>query len=151
MLQRRQTVFLLLALVLLVVAAFNAAFTFTGNDGRAVAQLSEFSLTGGAESNALYAVQGVMLLASAAMSLVAVGAYCNRRFQMRICRWTVFVILVYCAARVSCVVAIIHSLSLAPHANLSEALPIIAGISVVLAYRGIRKDERLVRDSYRIR
>ena len=48
-------------------------------------------------------------------------------------------------------IGIAKSLKLTPQFDFYEAFPLMAIVFVVLAYKGVRHDEKLVRDSYRIR
>ncbi len=151
MIQRKQTLFLIVAIVLLLVSAFEVSASFKTAENLTLATLSNFSLSDGKSSNALYSVMGIMLLGSAALNAVAVFLFRNRKMQMKMCWWVIFVLLIYYIARMSCIVGIAKSLKLTPQFDFYEAFPLIAIFFVVLAYKGIRHDDKLVRDSYRIR
>lgn len=152
MIQRKQTIFLLLAFVLLVVSAFGITATFKHPEaGICIATLSNFSLSDAHSSNHLYSIMGVMLLGAAGLSAAAIMMFRKRKLQMRMCWWIVFVLLVYYITRMSCVISIAKYLKLNPGFEVYEALPLFAIILVVFAYKGIRHDDKLVRDSYRIR
>lgn len=152
MIQRKQTIFLFAACVLLIVATFGIATVLaTAGEGLPVAVLTNFTLGDGKSSNALYSVMGVMLLAAAAICIVAIFLFHNRKMQMRLCWWNIFILLIYYIARMSIIISLAKYLKLKPSFDFYDALPLLAIVMVVLAYRGIRADERLVRDSYRIR
>ena len=66
MIQRKQTLFLIAAIALLLVSAFEISASFKTAENLTLATLSNFSLGDGKSSNALYSIMGVMLLGSAA-------------------------------------------------------------------------------------
>lgn len=140
------------AFVLLVVSAFGITAVFHHpQTGLCIATLSNFSLGDAHSSNHLYSILGVMLLGSAGLSVAAILMFRKRKLQMRMCWWIVFVLLVYYITRMSCVISIAKYLKLTPSFDFYEALPLFAIILVVFAYKGVRHDDKLVRDSYRIR
>lgn len=152
MIQRKQTIFLLVSFILLLFATFNISTTFaTKNTALTVATLSNFVLGDGKSTNHLYSVMGLMLLASAALNLVTIMIFKKRKLQMHLCYWTIFILLFYYVTRMSCVISLAKYLKLQPHFDFYDAFPLIAIVFVILAYLGIRHDDRLIRDSYRIR
>lgn len=151
MIQRKQTLFLVAAFILLIVSAFEISASFKTAEHLTLATLSNFSLSDGKSSNVLYSVMGVMLLGSAALNAVTIFLFRKRKMQMNMCRWAVFVLLLYYIVRMSCIVGIAKCLNLKPQFDFYESLPLLAMLFVVLAYKGIHHDDKLVRDSYRIR
>lgn len=152
MIQRKQTLFLIAAFVLLVVAAFGITTIFVKTPERfPIATLSNFCLSDGKSANYLYSVMGIMLLGTAVLSVITIMAFRTRKLQMRLCWWQVFVILVYYVTRMSFVISIAKYLKLSPDFQFYDAFPLVALLFVILAYRGVRHDDKLVRDSYRIR
>lgn len=152
MIQRKQSVFLLLAIIALVIALFEMSTSFvTATEHIHLATLSNFALSDGRTSNYLYSVMGAMLIIVAVISAVTIFAYHNRKFQMRMCWWMVFVLLIYYIVRMSCVISLAKTLKLMPVFDFYDAFPLFALIMVVAAYRGVKHDDKLVRDSYRIR
>lgn len=152
MIQRKQTIFLVAAIVLLVISAFNIEVVFEhAESGVLIASLSNFSLSDAHSSNHLYSVLGAMLIATSCLAAVAVFMFHNRKQQMRMCWWMIFVLLIYYIARMSCVISLAKYLKLSPNVDFYEAFPLLAMMFIILAYRGIRHDDKLVRDSYRIR
>ena len=138
MIQRKQTLFLIAAFVLLVISAFEISVSFKTGENLVLATLSNFSLSDGKSSNLLY-------------SVITILGFHNRKRQMKMCWWTIFILLAYYITRMSCVIGIAKSLKLTPQFDFYEAFPLMAIVFVVLAYKGVRHDEKLVRDSYRIR
>lgn len=151
MIQRKQTLFLIAAIVLLLIGAFEMSTTFTTGEGIRLATLSNFALSDGKSSNSLYAVMGIMLLAVVALSGVTILMFHKRKLQMRLCWWMIFILLIYYIARMSCIISIAKYLKLKPQFDFYDAFPLMAIIMIVLAYRGILHDEKLVKSSYRIR
>lgn len=152
MIQRKQTLFLIAAAVLLLVGALEMSTTFaTAGEGIRLATLSNFALSDGKSSNSLYAVMGIMLFVVAALSVVTIFLFHRRKLQMRLCWWMMFILLIYYITRMSCIISIAKYLNLKPQFDFYDAFPLMALIMIVFAYRGILHDERLVRSSYRIR
>ena len=151
MIQRKQTLFLIAAFVLLVISAFEISVSFKTDENLVLATLSNFSLSDGKSSNLLYSVMGVMILGAAVLNVITILGFHNRKRQMKMCWWTIFILLSYYITRMSCVIGIAKSLKLTPQFDFYEAFPLMAIVFVVLAYKGVRHDEKLVRDSYRIR
>lgn len=152
MIQRKQTLFLIAAAVLLLVGALEMSTTFaTAEEGIRLATLSNFALSDGKSSNSLYAVMGIMLFVVAALSVVTIFLFHRRKLQMRLCWWMMFILLIYYITRMSCIISIAKYLNLKPQFDFYDAFPLMALIMIVFAYRGILHDEKLVRSSYRIR
>ena len=152
MIQRKQTLFLIVSVVLLLIATFEITTTFaTAGTGITVATLSNFVLGDGKSSNALYSVMGIILLATAAMSAVTIFLFKKRKLQMHICLWSIFLLLLYYVIRMSCIISLAKYLKLQPHFDFYDAFPLLAIVFIILAYYGVRHDDRLIRESYRIR
>lgn len=181
MIQRKQSLFLFLAVVLLLTATFCTRTVFVNSDRQPVAVLSNLGLSvyktavktpqsdtatvqsdtpatqnatatvASHDTDFLYAVTGIMLVAAAIMAGMAIWTYRNRRKQMKLCNFTVFVILVYYVTRVCCAVAISDKFDLSFGINVTDAFPLVALILTIMAHSAIKKDDDLVRAADRIR
>ena len=79
MIQRKQTLFLIAAFVLLVISAFEISVSFKTGENLVLATLSNFSLSDGKSSNLLYSVMGVMILGAAVMNVITILGFHNRK------------------------------------------------------------------------
>ena len=141
MIQRLQSVWLLLA----AAAAF-CSLKFSFYSGNLVAENQPKSwvyLT--AQSNLLL----LILTAGAGIAcLIAIFLYKNRKLQMRIALLTLIVSII------NLVLLFMQTQHFVPgegNFNLTAIFPIIVPVFLILAMRGIRKDEKLVKSLDRLR
>lgn len=176
MIQRKQSLFLLVAVVLLLISMFSVTTVFTSESDKTTVEFSNFScstyfddvesktITSNVpqenkqqnpdvvvKSNYLYSVFAIMLFVSAVISVVAIILFKNRGKQMRLCNWAVFVILIYYIARYSCIISISNKFDYKFNVNVSDFLPLIALVLIVMARVAINKDDKLVKAADRIR
>lgn len=145
--QRKQTVFLVLALMALAASFF---FPILGIEPKGMGQeVLIFNLcTTGGEVIRYNWVLFVFATLAFVFGLAAVFMYKKRRQQMRSIKWAIAWCLawyVYLALSVS------FSSIESYHVHISLMLPLIAAIFLVLAYKGVKHDEELVRSADRIR
>jgi len=147
MIQRKQTIFLLLAFVLTMVCLCLRIGTLF-SDGIEVARVYNLFLSDG-QGNHSFAVWPMMalLLPSSLLSLVAIFLYKKRIIQARLCLLGIVLL-----------VAWYIGLSVLPtqaggnlHLEWPSVLPAISIIFLFLARKGIIADEKLVRSMDRIR
>lgn len=176
MIQRKQSLFLFVAVVLLLISMFSVTTVFTSESDKTTVEFSNFScstyfddvesktITSNVpqenkqqnpdvvvKSNYLYSVFAIMLFVSAVISVVAIILFKNRGKQMRLCNWAVFVILIYYIARYSCIISISNKFDYTFNVNVSDSLPLIALVLIVMARIAINKDDKLVKAADRIR
>ena len=176
MIQRKQSLFLFVAVVLLLISMFSVTTVFTLESDKTTVEFSNFScstylddvesktITSNVpqenkqqnpdvvvKSNYLYSVFAIMLFVSAVISVVAIILFKNRGKQMRLCNWAVFVILIYYIARYSCIISISNKFDYTFNVNVSDFFPLIALVRIVMARVAINKDDKLVKAADRIR
>lgn len=176
MIQRKQSLFLFVAVVLLLISMFSVTTVFTSESDKTTVEFSNFSCSTYfddvesktiisnvpqenkqqnpdvvVKSNYLYSVFAIMLFVSAVISVVAIILFKNRGKQMRLCNWAVFVILIYYIARYSCIISISNKFDYKFNVNVSDFLPLIALVLIVMARVAINKDDKLVKAADRIR
>lgn len=176
MIQRKQSLFLFVAVVLLLISMFSVTTVFTSESDKTTVEFSNFSCStylddvesktitsnvpqenkqqnpdAVVKSNYLYSVFAIMLFVSAVISVVAIILFKNRGKQMRLCNWAVFVILIYYIARYSCIISISNKFDYKFNVNVSDFLPLIALVLIVMARVAINKDDKLVKAADRIR
>lgn len=149
MIQRKQTLYLILALVLLVVTLCNP---FASQDADGLGSQQLLFNVGLKDGNGqlhlgmwyLFAV----LALSFVMGLVAIFLYLKRRLQMRLCFWAG----IFSAAWYAFIFATIDISKLSTyHPRFAFFLPLVAVVLFYLAYRGVKHDDDLVRSADRIR
>lgn len=152
--QRIQTVFLAIAIVALLASVFFPIWTYNDPLGqRHLLYPLEYKTieNGQATSTYLpYAFTAVLTLASATIAFIEIGKYRNRLLQMKLGALNSL----FMAGTIAC--AVIFSNQLLKTYNggsygLALWLPGLAVICNLLANRFIRRDERIVRESNRLR
>ncbi len=176
MIQRKQSLFLFVAVVLLLISMFSVTTVFTSESDKTTVEFSNFSCStyfddvesktiisnvpqenkqqnpdAVVKSNYLYSVFAIMLFVSAVISVAAIILFKNRGKQMRLCNWAVFVILIYYIARYSCIISISNKFDYTFNVNVSDFFPLIALVLIVMARVAINKDDKLVKAADRIR
>ena len=145
--QRKQTVFLVLALIALAASFY---FPILGIEPKGMGhEMLIFNLKtiGGEASTWNWALFAFATLAFVC-GLAAIFLYKKRRQQMQTIKWGV----AWCLAWYVYLAFSVSFGSIASyHVHISLVLPLIAIILFVLAYKGVRHDDNLVRSADRIR
>lgn len=149
MIQRKQTIFLLLALIATVVCLLSRIGHFEPVGMGTDAIMYNMYVRGAKEGMMVFPLMVVLLL-TCPLILWAVFAYKNRKFQARLCLWTAFLDVVWYAlyAVYGYVIGMENTTF---HIEQPVILPFLSIIMLLLARRGILADERLVRAADRIR
>lgn len=165
MIQRIQTIYLLLAAALMATFLFCPIAQFDTSDGlysftsQGVSTVMAEPATAGAEAavtqtSVFTPTWGVFVLGIviAVLSLVAIFLYKNRPNQARICMINAFFMVTFYIIIFLSGYNFQHDLA-ATHTSWSAylAMPFVALVLDILAYRAINKDEQLVRSMDRIR
>lgn len=150
MIQRKQTVYLLLAFILVCISQILPLGLFrpAGMGTDYIMYTTQIVHEGTADLSVfpLFA----LLLLSGIMSLGGIFLYRNRKRQSAVCVWNMVVLLVWYAC-VTGFVLVKSDGNLNFHPAFSSVLPFTAFIAVFMARRGIIHDEKLVRAADRIR
>ncbi len=153
MIQRIQSLYLLLAAALLAVTIFTPIATFAG--GGEELTLSAFSLADGAGELVSTRWMGILLACSAILPFVTIFLYKNRPLQIRLCGVELVLLLgcaiyeiIYCWLTYD---ALAEKCDGAMMVKVGAVMPLVAIVLVALAMRGIFRDELLVRSLDRIR
>ncbi|MCF0197466.1 MAG: DUF4293 domain-containing protein, partial [Bacteroidaceae bacterium] len=93
----------------------------------------------------------VMMVLAATLSLITIFLYKNRLLQIRLCTFSILLVVGWYAAYAAfaCLLAQRLDTSFSPH--WSASMPFAALVLLVLAWRGIARDERLVKSLDRLR
>ena len=147
MIQRKQTLFLLVAAVLGVITLSLPIATVT-DQGLTVSQIYNL-LWLDSQHVAHFGVWplfAILLLASA-LSIYTIFIYRRRPLQATLCLSAILVNIAWYVA----LAVLIQQGQLSEHLPLTASLPIIAAIFCLLARRGVIADEKLVRAADRLR
>lgn len=151
MIQRIQSIFLLLAAILMAVTVFIPLVSLS--DGKSEYSLFSWgidSLNGGTA----YMTWGVLTFTvlGILLPLVNIFLYKKRKLQIKICSITILIIVAFYGTLYAYLYSLMAKNSLSLHGvQLGIILPAIALILVVLASVNIKKDERLIQSLNRIR
>ena len=152
MIQRIQSVYLLLAAIVVAVAMFTTVCSFVEADGITVHVLRPLGLT--SDSGMFHSTWGMfgLLLLSVVVSVATIFLYTNRMLQIRMTVFNALLLIGYYIVAAFFIYMLqdgMGEVSFRPGIGL--ALPAIAIILFYLAFRGIYRDEVIVRAADRLR
>lgn len=153
MIQRIQTVYLLLAVVASICCLSMPVGTYAGSDGALVATAFNLWLTleEGGHAFAPWPLFAVLLV-QAVLAAYAIFGYANRRAQARLCAFDALLVVgwyIVFAVEALAVGCGVGETRFVP--SWQCALPLVSLVFTLLARRAILADERLVRAADRIR
>lgn len=148
MIQRKQTLFLLLALILTVVCMSLQIATFYGDSSVEFARVYNLWITDGQGHHSFRSVQlFVALMLSALLSLITVFFYTKRKLQARMCILNMVLLLGWFVL----LAVLPQTIGGIMHLEWPVLLPAISIVLIFMARKGILSDEKLVRSLDRIR
>jgi len=152
MIQRKQTIFLLLAVILSVVCLCIPVGTFDVGGLHTVTEYNLWLLDGQGQHTFTCWPLFAILLPSSALGCYTIFLYHNRRTQAKFCTFNMFLLIgwyivyaVFSNVLGSATSGTVFSI------EIGGGLPALAIAFYFLAYKGIMADERLVRAADRIR
>ncbi len=155
MIQRIQSIYLLLAGILSAIAFFTPLANFSKESASCVMYTTSFTPYGDTTSiSQLPALPwGVLVfsLLCVVLPLYCICKYKDRKRQMKLCFITIIAYVVYYAAYISYCFAIAHDNGATMTPTLYIVLPFFAFLAVVMARKAIKHDEEKVRAADRIR
>jgi glucan phosphoethanolaminetransferase (alkaline phosphatase superfamily) len=148
MIQRIQTILLFLTTLLAALFLSGSILTFSDGSFMSLKGISESASTG---INVDFPLLTVILLLVPFVSFVTIFLYKNRRLQMKMTVALIVLILLEIAvvAYYAYTLIVAHNTELGPGAKM--VLPPVMLVLAILAYRGIKKDENLVKSYDRLR
>lgn len=151
MIQRIQSLFLVLAAALLVAMYWFPLASFTVNDliYNLFACRFQHPETGSTVISTL--PLAVLPCLSALLSLIIIFKYKNRVLQLRLCKLVMLVLVTALVVEAIYFFRIGQMLNLTGQLAFGAIIPFVAFLFVLLAHRNIKKDEKLVRSADRIR
>ena len=156
MIQRKQTLFLLLAVIVCALCLFLPVGSVEpkgmGADSL-VYNLGVVMGDGGLAFSTTCLPLFVLLSVTAILSLVTIFLYKNRKVQMSICKCTMLLQVLWVIDYVLILLGIIPIPEVQGKMGIEFAacLPIVSLILVAMAYKGVNDDEKLVKAADRIR
>jgi len=155
MIQRMQSIYLTLVLLLALLSLFGSTLHFVDASGNAIKLMTSGSLTAQDGQNAgqvanMWPVAIILILLSL-LSLIAIFLFKNRKIQLIIAAGVIIMSagLILALAWYGFNVISDFKMNLAP--GKSVTIPFLILVFSVLAYRGILKDDRLVKSYDRLR
>lgn len=151
MIQRKQTVYLLISILLNAVCMFLPIGSYVSEKMGADSTLYNIAIKGmDGSSDYIVCILFVLLLFSVMSSVLNIFLYKNRKIQSKICKANVVVLLIWYAAYVYFAFTGGGEGSEFSFAA-TAVMPFLALIGQILANNGIRSDEELIRSMDRIR
>lgn len=150
MIQRKQTIFLLLAAVFGVLSLCMQLATISFEGLTTYRVFSLWAIGSNNASSFIPCPLFILMLLSATVSLCTIFLYKRRLLQARLCMVNIFIMVLWYIAM------IVVSKKLAPdamnfHLEMASSFPAVVAILLFMARKGILSDERLVRAADRIR
>ena len=152
--QRKQTIFLGLTILCLILAIFFPVWTAGEGDVTKMLFPLHYTIKTGEVRDTVYfpyTLCAVLLIAAATLAAMEIGKFENRLLQLKMAALNSLLMMGAIAASVYFATSLIKANQIAGNYGLGLYLPAVAMISNLIANRFIRKDEKLVRDSDRIR
>ena len=152
--QRKQTIFLALTGSLMVLMIFFPAWVAEEDGIRRELFPLHYSVTESGNKIVTYfpyAISAILAIAAATLAFLELGKFENRMTQIKMGALNSLLMAGSLGALVYFATQLIETHQMAGQYGLSRGLPAGAMISNMIANRFIRRDEKLVRDSERIR
>ncbi len=148
MIQRKQTLFLLIAVISSIVCMSLQVATLISDSGVVIARMYNLWLTDGQGQHSFRSAPlFVGLLISALVSIVTIFLYEKRKLQATLCLVNMLLLVLWYV-----VLAVLpQSLGGTMHLEWPAVLPAICIVLIFMARKGIQADEKLVRSLDRIR
>ncbi len=150
MIQRIQTLYLMLAVAMLISCLAMPIGSVEPQGMGVSAKMFNLGLYQG-ENFTAYPLLLADLVITAALSLVTVFMFKRRALQMRLCTVSVVLCLLWYAYYAYCAFVALPVDGATFHVAFGACLPLIAIILLMMAHRGIKADDRLVKSMDRIR
>ncbi len=150
MIQRIQSLYLLIATVLLIVASFMPFFTL--NNGDLVIDGFYFHSSTG-ENIFSTITMNIILWLGALLSFITIFLFKNRIVQMRITTYTIIILLGFYLLLIYYRFMAVPSIEkiISSKMEIASLFPVIGAILIYMANRAIKKDEEKVRSMDRFR
>lgn len=152
MIQRIQSVYLLLIIALLIAVCFLPLGAFVKASGSY--EYTAFSINKGGltiVNNFPVWVMGLLSIISAIIAFISIFLFKRRRIQIRLCKYNAFLLIGFYIAYACFVFIGLNGLKLSLYFYFGLSFPFLSFLFDLLAIRAIHKDEDLVKSWDRIR
>jgi hypothetical protein len=152
--QRKQTIFLGITVVCLVLMNFFPIWVAVEGETQKILTSFSYSVLSTGETVSSfypYVLCAVLAIAAATIAVIEIGKFENRLLQLKLAALNSLLMAGTIGSAVYFATSLIKSNQIGGSYGIGLYLPAVAMISNMIANRFIRKDERLVRDSNRIR
>lgn len=152
MIQRIQTLYLLLSTILCVGCMSSGIGHFFTKDGEAVADMYNLWLSYEDGRFSLYpwALFAILLVVST-LSFLGIFLFTRRALQMRLCTFCIILLAAWYVVYAALAYNFCHAEDILFRTQMPVVLPVLAIVFMYLAFKGIMKDEMLVRSLDRLR
>ena len=153
MIQRIQSVYLLLAAIAIALIFFFPLAGLSVNNQYFIFNYRGLYEVIGAKEMIISTsyILAVLLSISLLISIFTIFKYNNRKFQMKLCLVNIFLLLASAGLGFYFISTTSSALKAEIHYQFVHVMPFIAIILSFLAYKGIQKDEKLIKSIDRIR
>jgi hypothetical protein len=152
--QRKQTIFLGIAIICLVLSVFFPIWVGQEGDKEKMLFPLHYTVKTGDLRNAVYfpyMITAILSIAAATIAAMEITRYDNRLLQLKLAALNSLLMTGVIGSSVYFAIQLIKNNQITGHYGLGLWLPGVAIFSNLIANRFIRKDEKIIRDSNRIR
>lgn len=152
--QRKQTIFLAIAAFSLVLMIFFPIWGGEASDGVHTLFPLHYTVKNGGASNTLYfpySITAMLAIAAATICIIEIGKFENRMLQLKLGLLNSLLMAATMASAVYLAMQTMKTAQVQGAYGYALFMPAVAMVCNTVANRFIRKDEKLVRDSDRIR
>ncbi|MBX2941126.1 MAG: DUF4293 domain-containing protein [Cyclobacteriaceae bacterium] len=152
--QRKQTIFLLIVGICMLISVFFPIWQSYSDSVQKVLFPLHYSVTEGGVKTTLYfpfSLTAICAIAAATIAFFEIGKFQNRLLQIKLGAFNSLFMAGNIGAAVYFATDLIKTNQEAGEYGVAVFLPIVAMVSNMVANRFIRKDEKLVKDSDRLR
>lgn len=150
MIQRKQSLFLLIAFILTLVCLCSPVAELCSDDMKANVMMYNLWLSDGGKHNYSVAALFVLLIITLPINIKAIFSFNDRKLQSRLCLYNIILSLLWYVVLVATVLVLKED-AYTLQIKLQITFPLISLILHFMARRAIIADERLVRAADRIR
>lgn len=148
--QRIQTIFLAIAIIALIISLVQPIWIYQAEDSADIVLTPFYLLQDGDYQYLPFSLTAILSVASITLAFISIRKYKNRMVQMKIGAFNSLLLVGVVGSSVYFAVNLIEKFQ-GGHYGFGLYLPVVAVICNLLANFFIRKDEKLVRDSERLR
>lgn len=152
MIQRKQSVFLLLAVVVNIICLYLPVGTLQPEGMGVASKVYNLCIVDGNGTFSFHTLPLFLLLAvETVTALVTIFLYKNRKRQMKLCTLCLWLTVLWYCVYAGMMFFVLHGDAENSRLAFGAVLPLVSAVLVFMARNGIKADEALVRASERLR